>query len=485
VYVPVGNAAPERLIKAPTGSWRLLDLAEVTVPVDAPPGLVESLSTIMSELADRAALHQYSEALTGALQVVLLVDKSYEALAAAREAVGESPALKRKIEDWLSSSPKYAFVSCGPSAAQNWMVNCESEAELDHVVRSVAENVESISDTVLLPEHVSPVIAERACIAWEACGGRTRSNPRPSTLPPRFQDLVPVQLSIYAKSSPEFWNQAVEEPSVAQWKNSGDEFLALAVDKHGVAAFRSVPDRRTVIEDILKPVLAQIALESAFLQLDINLDIDGRNSMLQEAAAGLNPATKGSTLPQWGSYKCSGVDLSFHVIPDAGVLTVAEVSRSVVEKEGVLGLTNLMRSMLEDSNLLDSFRALLVSFGGYDEDPREVWDIPEVRSYIAAATQLVPEWVHLTALAPMDSTSMWALSLCPPRPTALADADPEGLKVDAAKIGEILRVSKAALNKRYSEVREVSRLPARSIVLMSEAIDETVRWMATEGERSG
>jgi hypothetical protein len=59
---------------------------------------------------------------------------------------------------------------------------------------------------------------------------------------------------------------------------------------------------------------------------------------------------------------------------------------------GVLRYANILTS--SEHNAWNSRGSVTLSFEGYDTDPRELWEIPEVRAYVKKLTDAWPSWMY-------------------------------------------------------------------------------------------
>lgn len=72
-----------------------------------------------------------------------------------------------------------------------------------------------------------------------------------------------------------------------------------------------------------------------------------------------------------------------------------EVPRAQVEAGDIAPVLQQLEFMTETRELAERWEGrVAVVFAGWDDDPREVTEIPEVRSYFAALTESFPYWLH-------------------------------------------------------------------------------------------
>lgn len=76
--------------------------------------------------------------------------------------------------------------------------------------------------------------------------------------------------------------------------------------------------------------------------------------------------------------------------PDDAVIRTVRITRREVEGLLLDPLMDVMAELFEDP--LANRSSLELEFSGYDADPRGLWDIPEVRSYLRSFNQAFPLW---------------------------------------------------------------------------------------------
>lgn len=79
----------------------------------------------------------------------------------------------------------------------------------------------------------------------------------------------------------------------------------------------------------------------------------------------------------------------------AGDFVVLQLSRAEIER-GLVGDAVDRLMILSDSAAFSHRYAnsLAIEVAGYDEDPRELYEIPDVRAFFAALTTAWPYWLH-------------------------------------------------------------------------------------------
>jgi hypothetical protein len=90
------------------------------------------------------------------------------------------------------------------------------------------------------------------------------------------------------------------------------------------------------------------------------------------------------------------------------------VSRKDVEKRDTSSTLNALRSCFESSaRALALFENLDIAFDGYDQDAREVFEIPEVREYVGLLDDDFPYWLFFLSKEGLGLQAI-TLSLMPP-----------------------------------------------------------------------
>jgi hypothetical protein len=75
-------------------------------------------------------------------------------------------------------------------------------------------------------------------------------------------------------------------------------------------------------------------------------------------------------------------------------MLLLHVSRAEVETRNIASALERLHVMTDDTDSILRYReALLFQAGGYDSDPREIAEIPEVRAYFKKLIQVWPHWL--------------------------------------------------------------------------------------------
>lgn len=106
------------------------------------------------------------------------------------------------------------------------------------------------------------------------------------------------------------------------------------------------------------------------------------------------------------------------------------ISRKEIESLDIAAVLKSLESMLYDAETVQAFQGqMCLSFQGYDNDPRELYEIPEVRRYMALLDSNFPYWFYFHSTT--DGTlKMIAFCLCETRKigAGLANPEPEELQ---------------------------------------------------------
>ena len=86
-------------------------------------------------------------------------------------------------------------------------------------------------------------------------------------------------------------------------------------------------------------------------------------------------------------------------------------------------LTALLAMASSASNLREYANRLIVMFGGYDADPRDLWAIPEVCQFVQQLSQAFPYWFHFCS---KSDRQLSALMFCHVAKRSTPVADDQG-----------------------------------------------------------
>lgn len=94
---------------------------------------------------------------------------------------------------------------------------------------------------------------------------------------------------------------------------------------------------------------------------------------------------------------------------DFDFLTVV-ISRDEVDRDDRSGPLVTLRKLLETRESIRAFRTRVdISFFGYDETPQELFEMPEVRGYVARLDNEFPYWLYFLA---RECSGLQCLALC-------------------------------------------------------------------------
>ena len=99
------------------------------------------------------------------------------------------------------------------------------------------------------------------------------------------------------------------------------------------------------------------------------------------------------------------------LLDDLGVdwLGVA-VSRSDVENRDISTTLGTLSGLLDTDATVRRFRGRVnVSFDGFDDDPREIYEIPEIRRFCAELDARFPYWLYFLS---MEDSSLKMMTFC-------------------------------------------------------------------------
>ena len=107
------------------------------------------------------------------------------------------------------------------------------------------------------------------------------------------------------------------------------------------------------------------------------------------------------------------------------------VSRQEAESLDIAPALKVLESLLYDAETVRMFQGQAsISFHGYDTDPRELYQIPEVRQYLALLDTRFPYWFYFLS-TDGDALKMIAFCLCRTRKidAGMAYPDPSDMQV--------------------------------------------------------
>ena len=124
------------------------------------------------------------------------------------------------------------------------------------------------------------------------------------------------------------------------------------------------------------------------------------------------------------------------------------VSRQEAESLDIAPTLNVLESLLYDAETVRMFQGQVgLSFHGYDTDPRELYQIPEVRQYLASLDSKFPYWFYFLSTDD-EILKMIAFCLCRTREIDASLAYPDPADMQAFLLSHIDALNQ--LFDRYS-----------------------------------
>ena len=138
-----------------------------------------------------------------------------------------------------------------------------------------------------------------------------------------------------------------------------------------------------------------------------------------------------------------------HMATDGKQLRQMNVPRQMVERGDWTALIKELSDCVATQEMARLTRgSMVVSFDGYDEDPRQVWDVPEVRSFVRQVCKAVPWWTHYPA-PQLGMTTVWTLSLREDAVSSSFATNKTFVKIDPAKTMASLKEALTATGELY------------------------------------
>ena len=141
---------------------------------------------------------------------------------------------------------------------------------------------------------------------------------------------------------------------------------------------------------------------------------------------------------------------------------VVVVSRDDVELNDISSTFSALSGLLVDEATVRRFQgSVTVSFDGFNHDPREIYEIPEIRCFCAELDKHFPYWLYFLS---MDDSSlkMMAFCLC-----EIENAGPGLASVDGDNLLGFIYPHLAAMNElfdRYSLDEATNRSISDNVV---------------------
>ncbi len=139
------------------------------------------------------------------------------------------------------------------------------------------------------------------------------------------------------------------------------------------------------------------------------------------------------------------------------------IPKSVVEQQDLeFTMSGLDKLLVDEETIRKSKNKLTVGFDGYDDDPREIFEIDEIRDYLQAVTKKFPYWFYFCS---KSEHTLWAILTAHCR---FRKFGPGGAKVDIEDFKQIMSFLFIKLNEFYRE----HNLDENDLVSLSKEIEE-------------
>lgn len=127
---------------------------------------------------------------------------------------------------------------------------------------------------------------------------------------------------------------------------------------------------------------------------------------------------------------------------------VIQVPKWAVEEKNFDFVLDTLYDFIEDGNSIKRFKnSLTIGFDGYDKDPRDLWEIEEVREYIRCVTLKFPYWFYFFCT---EDHSLWLILLAQCRLTKIGPGNFKYNPKDASGVKEFLFQSQNDLFKIHN-----------------------------------
>ncbi len=139
------------------------------------------------------------------------------------------------------------------------------------------------------------------------------------------------------------------------------------------------------------------------------------------------------------------------------------IPKSVVEQQDLdFTLSGLDKLLVDEETIRKSKNKLTVGFDGYDDDPRELYEIDEVKDYIRAITVKFPYWFYFFST---KDHSLWVILLAHCR---FRKFGPGGAKIENEDARKIMGYLFSKLNDFYRK----HNLDESELALISRGVGE-------------
>jgi hypothetical protein len=166
------------------------------------------------------------------------------------------------------------------------------------------------------------------------------------------------------------------------------------------------------------------------------------NGLKQAAIGASDPRVTGPAKAPFGGH------LKLNLLPAMGMVRHIVVDRSDVEACNTDDLVQVLSPLVADAEAAWKLRGKLsISFHGYDEDPRALYTVPDVRKFVARVNAVWPHWFFF--LNQVDhSIKLIAACLC-----ELSRVEPSGWQLAPPHLAYFLETGMASLEQIFERHR--------------------------------
>lgn len=166
------------------------------------------------------------------------------------------------------------------------------------------------------------------------------------------------------------------------------------------------------------------------------------------------------------------ITLNEFTSPSGKVWRVLRIARALVERCDVGPVVNTLRDCVATkTEALSSFQSLVLSMEGYDDDPRELHEVPEVRAFFATLASQVPWWVHLPT-RDFGSITVWVFCLTSHRSPMTKEGDRISVELDSQDMTRHIAKSVTAAAMLYHELGYTEAEAEKAITILGETFAE-------------
>jgi hypothetical protein len=155
-----------------------------------------------------------------------------------------------------------------------------------------------------------------------------------------------------------------------------------------------------------------------------------------------------------------------------GTWIIVELGRRTIEEHAFGAITSKLSALVADRHAIESSAgAAMLSVSGYDDDPRELCEIPEVRAAFNELTRLCPWWLHLIRPDCDAAILSWFVCRTPVAVKRRSDGQVFVEFQDTGHLNDLIRLAVTGM----SELHRRHGLPAAWTLRRIEAITEAIR----------